>query len=91
MPVKMVLRITDRKQLWNVCYKSQHARVEIPELEFEVRGGRGRRRGGARGRWRVPVQCCVQGLGGDEQGLSAVQSAIPISNLLLVCSLDGFS
>lgn len=23
-------------QLWNVCYKSQWARVEIPELEFEI-------------------------------------------------------
>ena len=23
-------------QLWNVCYKSQWARVEIPELEFEL-------------------------------------------------------
>eukprot|EP00199_Chlamydomonas_sp_CCMP681_P005371 CAMPEP_0119108350 /NCGR_PEP_ID=MMETSP1180-20130426/13904_1 /TAXON_ID=3052 ORGANISM="Chlamydomonas cf sp, Strain CCMP681" /NCGR_SAMPLE_ID=MMETSP1180 /ASSEMBLY_ACC=CAM_ASM_000741 /LENGTH=241 /DNA_ID=CAMNT_0007093953 /DNA_START=102 /DNA_END=827 /DNA_ORIENTATION=- len=35
-PVKMTLKITDRSQLWNVCMKTQHARVEIPELEFEI-------------------------------------------------------
>jgi hypothetical protein len=34
--VKMTLRITQRADLWNVCLKSKHARVEIPELEFEV-------------------------------------------------------
>eukprot|EP00195_Chlamydomonas_chlamydogama_P006353 CAMPEP_0202896696 /NCGR_PEP_ID=MMETSP1392-20130828/5645_1 /ASSEMBLY_ACC=CAM_ASM_000868 /TAXON_ID=225041 /ORGANISM="Chlamydomonas chlamydogama, Strain SAG 11-48b" /LENGTH=226 /DNA_ID=CAMNT_0049582139 /DNA_START=48 /DNA_END=725 /DNA_ORIENTATION=- len=35
-PVKMSLRIADREDLWNVCYKSPYARVEIPELEFEI-------------------------------------------------------
>lgn len=32
---KMTLKITDRKDLWNVCFKSAHARIEIPEIEFE--------------------------------------------------------
>ena len=35
-PVKMTLKIVNREDLWNVCFKSQHARVEIPELEFEI-------------------------------------------------------
>lgn len=35
-PTRMTMRITDRKQLWSVCVKSQHARVEIPEMEFEI-------------------------------------------------------
>jgi C4-type Zn-finger protein len=34
-PLKMTLTIADRKDLWNVCFKSQYARVEIPEIEFE--------------------------------------------------------
>jgi C4-type Zn-finger protein len=37
--VASVLQITDRKQLWNVCFKSPYARVEIPELEFEISAG----------------------------------------------------
>uniref|UniRef100_A0A7R9UZ39 ZPR1 jelly-roll domain-containing protein n=1 Tax=Chlamydomonas euryale TaxID=1486919 RepID=A0A7R9UZ39_9CHLO len=35
-PVKMSLRVATREDLWNVCFKSQHARVEIPEMEFEI-------------------------------------------------------
>jgi hypothetical protein len=35
----MTVKMTDRKQLWNVCFKSPHARVEIPELEFEISAG----------------------------------------------------
>ncbi|GAX76438.1 hypothetical protein CEUSTIGMA_g3883.t1 [Chlamydomonas eustigma] len=33
---KMSLNILGKDDLWNVCFKSQHARVEIPELEFEI-------------------------------------------------------
>eukprot|EP00197_Chlamydomonas_leiostraca_P002244 CAMPEP_0202858614 /NCGR_PEP_ID=MMETSP1391-20130828/1068_1 /ASSEMBLY_ACC=CAM_ASM_000867 /TAXON_ID=1034604 /ORGANISM="Chlamydomonas leiostraca, Strain SAG 11-49" /LENGTH=208 /DNA_ID=CAMNT_0049537547 /DNA_START=138 /DNA_END=764 /DNA_ORIENTATION=+ len=36
VPSKMTVRITCRADLWNVCVKSPHARVEIPELEFEI-------------------------------------------------------
>ena len=35
-PVKLTLRVTDRQDLWNVLLKSPQARVEIPELEFEI-------------------------------------------------------
>ncbi len=34
--VTMRLPIKDKKDLWNVCFKSQWARAEIPELEFEI-------------------------------------------------------
>lgn len=33
--LKMTFPIKDRKDLWNVCFKSPYARIEIPELEFE--------------------------------------------------------
>ncbi|KAJ9524652.1 hypothetical protein V8C86DRAFT_2528284 [Haematococcus lacustris] len=33
---KMTLNITSRQQLWNVCYKSPYARVDIPEMEFAI-------------------------------------------------------
>ncbi|ORY00990.1 hypothetical protein K493DRAFT_312591 [Basidiobolus meristosporus CBS 931.73] len=42
-PKKFSVRITDTTQLWNVCLKSPHARVEIPELEFEFGVDRRRR------------------------------------------------
>lgn len=35
-PVRMTLTIQNRQDLWRVCLKSPHARVEIPELEFEI-------------------------------------------------------
>lgn len=35
-PVTMTARITSTADLWRVCLKSKHARVEIPELEFEI-------------------------------------------------------
>ncbi|KXZ43860.1 hypothetical protein GPECTOR_79g139 [Gonium pectorale] len=33
---RQTLTIQSRNDLWRVCLKSQHARVEIPELEFEI-------------------------------------------------------
>ncbi|KAG2445389.1 hypothetical protein HXX76_000011 [Chlamydomonas incerta] len=35
-PVRMTLTVQNRQDLWRVCLKSPHARVEIPELEFEI-------------------------------------------------------
>lgn len=35
LPRKMVFKVTERKDLWRVCLKSQYATVIIPELEFE--------------------------------------------------------
>eukprot|EP00877_Chromochloris_zofingiensis_P000781 jgi/Chrzof1/10703/Cz05g09120.t1 len=35
-PVKMTVHVNDVKDLWRVCLKSPHARIEIPELEFEI-------------------------------------------------------
>jgi C4-type Zn-finger protein len=35
-PVRMTVVVRDVADLWRVCLKSQHARVEIPELEFEI-------------------------------------------------------
>lgn len=32
----MTLTVQSRADLWRVCLKSPHARIEIPELEFEV-------------------------------------------------------
>jgi len=32
----MTVRINSTKDLWRVCLKSPHARIEIPELEFEI-------------------------------------------------------
>ncbi|KAI8826136.1 uncharacterized protein EV422DRAFT_155056 [Fimicolochytrium jonesii] len=40
---RWTLRITDRSQLWWVLYKSPHARIEIPELEFEISADGNRR------------------------------------------------
>ena len=33
---RMTLVVQNRADLWRVCLKSPHARVEIPELEFEI-------------------------------------------------------
>ncbi|KAG2485375.1 hypothetical protein HYH03_015866 [Edaphochlamys debaryana] len=33
---RQTLTIQNRSDLWRVCLKSPHARVEIPELEFEI-------------------------------------------------------
>lgn len=33
---KMTVRIESTKDLWRVCLKSPNARIEIPELEFEI-------------------------------------------------------
>lgn len=35
-PMKMTLKILSRKDLWTVCLKSPYAKIEIPELEFEI-------------------------------------------------------
>eukprot|EP00775_Hariotina_reticulata_P013024 gene13024-13153_t len=35
-PVKMTVKINEVSDLWRVCLKSPYARVEIPELEFEI-------------------------------------------------------
>lgn len=35
-PTKMTLKINSRDDIWNVCFKSQWATVEIPELEFHI-------------------------------------------------------
>eukprot|EP00301_Raphidiophrys_heterophryoidea_P017886 c2894_g1_i1.p1 GENE.c2894_g1_i1~~c2894_g1_i1.p1 ORF type:complete len:240 (+),score=63.35 c2894_g1_i1:57-722(+) len=35
-PTRLSLRIESRADLWIVCLKSQHARISIPELEFEI-------------------------------------------------------
>lgn len=35
-PVRMTLQVLNRSDLWRVCLKSPYARIEIPELEFEV-------------------------------------------------------
>lgn len=35
-PTRMTLHILNRSDLWHVCLKSPHARIEIPELEFEI-------------------------------------------------------
>lgn len=35
-PLKMTFKINSTKDLWRVCLKSQYARIEIPELEFEI-------------------------------------------------------
>ncbi len=32
----MTVTINSTKDLWRVCLKSPHARIEIPELEFEI-------------------------------------------------------
>eukprot|EP00474_Spongospora_subterranea_P010143 CRZ10601.1 hypothetical protein [Spongospora subterranea] len=42
-PHKMVLKISERQQLWNVLLKSPTGVVQIPELEFEISAD-GRRR-----------------------------------------------
>ena len=36
VPCKMTVRIESTKDLWRVCLKSPYARIEIPELEFEI-------------------------------------------------------
>ena len=33
---KLRFRVTDPKDLWRACLRSRHARIEIPELEFEI-------------------------------------------------------
>ncbi|GFR43978.1 hypothetical protein Agub_g5122 [Astrephomene gubernaculifera] len=33
---RLTLTVQSRADLWRVCLKSPHARVEIPELEFEI-------------------------------------------------------
>lgn len=35
-PTRMTYHIINRRDLWRVCFKSQYARAEIPELEFEI-------------------------------------------------------
>jgi hypothetical protein len=35
-PVKMTVKINSASDLWRVCLKSPHARIELPELEFEI-------------------------------------------------------
>ena len=35
-PVKMTVKINSTSDLWRVCLKSKWARIEIPELEFEI-------------------------------------------------------
>ncbi|KAJ3187178.1 hypothetical protein HDU85_007216 [Gaertneriomyces sp. JEL0708] len=36
VPRRLVLRITDRSQLWNILLKSPTAALEIPEMEFAI-------------------------------------------------------
>merc|ERR1712159_842044 len=33
---KLRFQVTDPKDLWRACLRSRHARIEIPELEFEI-------------------------------------------------------
>jgi hypothetical protein len=35
-PVKLTVKLNSREDLWRVCLKSPYARIEIPELEFEI-------------------------------------------------------
>lgn len=35
-PQKLRFQVTDPKDLWRACLRSRHARIEIPELEFEI-------------------------------------------------------
>lgn len=35
-PVKMTVKINSVNDLWRVCLKSKYARIELPELEFEI-------------------------------------------------------
>lgn len=35
-PTRMTVKVNDTTDLWRVCLKSPHARIEIPELEFEI-------------------------------------------------------
>jgi len=35
-PRTLTFKITSTKDLWRVCYKSKHATVKIPELEYEA-------------------------------------------------------
>ena len=35
-PMRLICRIRTTEDLWRVCLKSQEARAEIPEMEFEV-------------------------------------------------------
>jgi hypothetical protein len=34
--LKLTVQIKDTSDLWRVCLKSKWARIEIPELEFEI-------------------------------------------------------
>jgi ZPR1 zinc-finger domain len=35
-PSKMTFTVNNTADLWRACFKSQYARIEIPELEFEI-------------------------------------------------------
>eukprot|EP00299_Pterocystis_sp_00344_P019282 c9582_g1_i3.p1 GENE.c9582_g1_i3~~c9582_g1_i3.p1 ORF type:complete len:287 (-),score=68.60 c9582_g1_i3:973-1791(-) len=35
-PFKLICHVKSRRDLWRVCFKAEQARIEIPELEFEI-------------------------------------------------------